>query len=107
MTSPDTPPPSLGELSLRVGDRVRFRRSAGQRWQEGVVEGRERDGSVALRDGKGASRSIRATLLEVYRSERGSSRWDKVEEQPWEQLDLFAQGSPKRRARKPRTEDRT
>ena len=107
MSSSDALPPSLGELSLTVGDRVRFRRGAGQRWHEGVVEGRERDGSVALRDEKGASRSIRAELLEVYRSERGSSRWDKVEEQPWEQLDLFAQGPPKRRAAKSRTRNRS
>jgi hypothetical protein len=107
MTASETPAPSLGELSLRIGDRVRFRRSSGQRWQEAVVEGRERDGSIALRDSKGASRSIRVELVEVYRSERGSSRWEQVEERPWEQLDLFAEGPSKRRTRRRTTGDTT
>ena len=89
MSDPDTPAPSLGELSLRVGDRVRFRRSAGQHWQEGVVEGRERDGSVALRDEKGASRSIRFEQLEVYRARSRGGRWEQVTEQEHEQLSLF------------------
>ena len=81
--------PPLGELALRPGDRVRFRRTVGQHWQEAVVEGRERDGSVALRDTKGASRAIRPDQLEVFRVRHRSGRWVQVEEHPWEQLALF------------------
>ena len=67
---PDQPTlgqPTLGQLGLSVGNRVRFRRAAGRHWQEATVISRERDGSVGLRDEKGASRSIRHELLEVYR----------------------------------------
>ncbi len=87
--APD-PGPTLGQLSLEVGDRVRFRRAAGQHWQEATVEGRERDGSVALRDAKGASRCIRPDLLEVCRITRGTTRWEQVRETEWEQLSLFS-----------------
>jgi hypothetical protein len=103
---PDPSLPTLGQLSLEVGDRVRFRRAAGQRWQEALVEGRERDGSVALRDEKGASRFIRFELLEVYRVRNKAGRWEAVAEQEWEQLSLFAPAAAKakpssRRGRKP------
>ena len=80
----------LAELSLRAGDRVRFRRTAGQHWQEAVVEGRERDGSVALRDTNGASRAIRAELIEVYEVTRRTGRWVQVTDRQWEQLALFS-----------------
>ena len=86
---PDPNLPTLGQLSLAPGDRVRFRRAAGQRWQEAIVEGRERDGSVALRDAKGASRFIRFDQLEVYRMKNRTGRWEPVVEQEWEQLSLF------------------
>ena len=86
---PDPDLPTLGQLSLEAGDRVRFRRAAGQHWQEATVEGRERDGSVALRDAKGASRFIRFDQLEVYRVRNRTGRWEQVEEQEWEQLSLF------------------
>ena len=88
----------LGELSLRAGDRVRFRRNAGQHWQEAIVEGRERDGSVALRDTNGASRAIRAEMIEVYEVTRRAGRWVQVTDRQWEQLALFSPdvGTPKR-----------
>lgn len=86
---PDPDQPTLGQLSLAPGDRVRFRRAAGQHWQEALVEGRERDGSVALRDAKGASRFIRFDQLEVYRMRNRTGRWEPVVEQEWEQLSLF------------------
>ena len=87
---PDPDQPTLGQLSLQAGDRVRFRRAAGQRWQEAMVEGRERDGSVALRDAKGANRFIRFDQLEVCRLRNRTARWEPVVEQEWEQLSLFA-----------------
>ena len=65
MAIPDGPP--LLKLGLRPGDRVRFRRADGGRWHEGRVVRRERDGSVALRDPKGARRAIRPDRLEVRR----------------------------------------
>lgn len=86
---PDPDLPTLGQLSLEPGDRVRFRRAAGQRWQEAIVETRERDGSVGLRDDKGASRSIRFEMLEVHRVRKGAGRWEPVTEQEHEQLSLF------------------
>ena len=96
-------------LTLRNGDRVRFRRSSGQHWIEAVVEGRERDGSVALRDtngacwrSHGASRSIRAELIEVWESTKRSGRWVPVTSRRWEQLALFTAdvGRPRRPGRR-------
>jgi len=106
---PDPDQPTLGQLSLQAGDRVRFRRAAGQRWQEAMVEGRERDGSVALRDAKGASRFIRFDQLEVCRLRNRTARWEPVVEQEWEQLSLFASEptkptKPTARRRRDRTE---
>jgi hypothetical protein len=70
---------TLEELNLRPGDRVRFRRTSGSAWQEAKVIGVERDGSVALRDAKGAARSIAADRLEVQvRSRRGALVWEPV-----------------------------
>jgi hypothetical protein len=60
------PPPPLEALGLAVGDRVRWRERPGARWSEGRVVGRERDGSVGVRDdGRGASRALVAERLEV------------------------------------------
>ncbi|CAN5692044.1 hypothetical protein BH24ACT3_BH24ACT3_07860 [soil metagenome] len=68
--------PGLASLGLAPGDRVRFRRPAGGRWQEGVVERRERDGSVGLRDAKGAARAIPVERLEVRTTcSRVGLRW--------------------------------
>lgn len=71
--------PGLLELGLRRGDRVRFRSRRGGRWQVGTVERRERDGSVGLRDAKGAARAIGPERLEV-RTEgpRGGRLWEPV-----------------------------
>jgi hypothetical protein len=71
--------PPLQELGLAEGDRVRFRPADGRRWLEGAVVGREKDGSVALRDERGRARAIRAERLEV-RSEgpRGALVWEPV-----------------------------
>jgi hypothetical protein len=67
----------LAELGIVAGDRVRFRRTDGERWKEAVVVGRERDGGVALRDPKGAARAIAVELIEVRtRGPRGGVVWE-------------------------------
>ena len=72
---------------------MRFRRSEASHWTEGVVTGRERDGSVGLQeDRKGASRAIAPSRLEVRRpGPRGARRWIPVAELAAcrEQLSLF------------------
>ena len=70
---------TLDEFNLRPGDRVRFQRTSGTTWHEAKVIGVERDGSVALRDEKGAARSIAPHRLEVrVRSRRGALSWESV-----------------------------
>lgn len=69
--------PRLEEIGLRSGDTVRFRRTANEHWHEGQVECRERDGSIRLRDGKGAARAISAELIEVRTTgPRGGIIWE-------------------------------
>ena len=79
--SPDRGPhveSGLVELGLRPGDEVRFRRGS-EHWQRGVVERRERDGSVGLRDAKGAARAIAIDRLEVHTTgPRGGDQWEPV-----------------------------
>jgi hypothetical protein len=71
------PRDQLTEIGLRVGDRVRFRAKERGRWHEGVVSGRHPDGSVDVRDERGASRALRLERLEVRRAgRRGSPRWE-------------------------------
>ena len=71
----------LLELGLRPGMTVRFRRRVGGRWHEATVEGRERDGSVAVRDPDGRSRAIRPDALEVKETgPRGAAVWRPVTE---------------------------
>lgn len=67
----------LAELGLRGGDTVRFRPTPGARWRDATVERRERDGSVGLRDGRGAARAIAVDQLEVRRrGPRGGTVWE-------------------------------
>ena len=74
-------PPRLDELGLAPGDRVRFRRGEAGHWREATVERRERDGSVGLRDGKGAARAIPVERLEVrVRGPRGAQTWEPLPE---------------------------
>jgi len=82
----------LAALGLAAGDRVRWRDRPGGRWREGRVEGRERDGSLAVRDGRGASRALRLARLEVAtRGPRGAATWEPVAERAGrtEQLGLW------------------
>lgn len=70
---------ALLEVGLRVGDRVRWHRTTGGSWQLGVVERRERDGSVGVRDGRGAARAIPVERLEVRTTgPRGGTVWEPV-----------------------------
>jgi len=70
-------PSQLAEIGLRPGDRVRFRRRETERWKEAVVERREKDGGIGLRDLKGAARSIAIAQIEVWgRGPRGGVTWE-------------------------------
>jgi hypothetical protein len=72
---------SLEQLGVRAGDRVRFRRRDSERWKEAVVERLEKDGSLGLRDAKGASRAIELDLIEVRSTgPRGGVVWEPVVE---------------------------
>ena len=71
----------LAELGLAVGDRVRFRRHEGERWKLAVVAGRERDGSIGLRDAKGAARAMTIDQIEVRTTgPRGGIVWEPLTE---------------------------
>lgn len=70
-------PSQLAKIGLRPGDRVRFRRRQTERWKEAVVERREKDGGIGLRDLKGAARSIAIEQIEVRgRGPRGGVTWE-------------------------------
>jgi len=82
----------LVELGLSRGMRVRFRREPNDRWSPAIVEHVERDGSLGLRDAKGASRAIPVELVEVEtRGPRGARTWEAVTERAArnEQLKMF------------------
>lgn len=71
--------PALAQLGLTRGEQVRFRRSDQQRWIQASVVGRERDGSLSLRDAKGAARAIPLEFVEVaVLGPRGARAWEPV-----------------------------
>jgi len=81
--APEEPFPAAGlaELGLREGSRVRFRRREGERWKEGTVVRRESDGSLGVRDGKGALRALGLDLVEVRDTgPRGGVVWEPLAE---------------------------
>lgn len=83
---------TLEELGLRAGDRLRWRPREGARWVEGNATGRERDGSVGLRDPQGRARALPVERLEVATTgPRGARTWEPVAARAarTEQLDLF------------------
>jgi hypothetical protein len=83
---------ALLEIGLRPGDRVRWQKTDGGAWHEGVVERRERDGSVGLRDGRGAARALPVERLQVRtQGPRGGTVWEAVAERAArdEQLGMF------------------
>lgn len=68
---------TLLALGLHPGDPVRFRRADETRWKNATVERVENDGSLGLRDDKGAARSIPAELVEVKGTgPRGGVVWN-------------------------------
>ncbi len=72
---------ALLEVGLRPGDRVRFRQRDGSSWKEGTVERRERDGSIGLRDERGAARAMTIDRLQVRTTgKRGGVVWEPVTE---------------------------
>lgn len=82
----------LRSLGLRPGAEIRFRRPEQSRWLPGRVMGREADGSIDLRDGRGRSRAIPIEQIEVAeRGPRGGRVWTPLAEivARTEQLDLF------------------
>ncbi len=85
MTAPKPPTPAalaesaLLEVGLRPGDQVRFRRVAGGAWKHARVERRERDGSIGVRDERGAARAITLDRLQVRTAgPRGGTAWEDV-----------------------------
>lgn len=82
----------LERLALRGGERIRFLRADRSRWQDGIVVGVERDGSLSVRDTKGASRAVplEHVLVRVQGS-RGATRWEPLLDRAGrtEQLELF------------------
>jgi hypothetical protein len=84
-------PSELAAIGLRPGDRVRFHRKAGGRWHEATVVNREKDGSVGVRDRKGASRALPIERLEVRTvGPRGAATWEPLSERAsrTEQMEL-------------------
>jgi hypothetical protein len=82
----------VDDLGLEPGAIVRFRRRSDQRWKEARVVGVERDGSVRLRDGNGASRSIAVDRIEVpVTGPKGHVGWKPLAVHATDprQLDLF------------------
>lgn len=89
------PPTTLADLGLATGDRVRWHEGAGTRWREGRVVGRERDGSVGVRDGRGASRALRVERLEVAtKGPRGGATWEPVTRRATRGQQLALGGAP-------------
>lgn len=80
---------ALDVLGLEPGERVRWRRQEGSHWQYGSVIRREKDGSVAVRDGDGAWRSIPLERLEAQGlTRRGTKRWQPVAERADRRIQL-------------------
>lgn len=86
------PSSPLEALGLRPGQRVRFRRRAGEHWAEGVALGIEKDGSIGVRDAQGRYRALAVARIEVRVKGRGrAQRWEPLANVAarTEQLDLF------------------
>jgi hypothetical protein len=71
----------LAQVGLTPGEAVRFRRRVSARWIPATVERVERDGSVGLRDPKGAAVALTVDRIEV-RTEgpRGRLLWEPLTE---------------------------
>lgn len=72
---------ALLAVGLRPGDTVRFRRGEAGTWREARVERRERDGSIGVRDERGAARAIPVDRLQVRGTgPRGGVVWEPLRE---------------------------
>jgi hypothetical protein len=83
---------SLAELGLRVGEAVRWRPKDGAHWRQGRITGRERDGSIGVRDPQGRARAFPLERLEVRATgPRGATTWEPAVDRAarTEQLGLF------------------
>ena len=84
MKRPEPTPAPLADsalvaVGLRPGDLVRFRQREGGSWREAKVERRERDGSIGVRDERGAARALPLDRLQVRTSgKRGGVVWEPV-----------------------------
>jgi hypothetical protein len=56
---------ALAALGLALGEEVRFRRPDRARWQPGLVQRVERDGSIGITDANGAARAVPLTSISV------------------------------------------
>ena len=71
----------LRVLGLQPGEAVRWRPHSGSRWRSGVASHRERDGSIAVTDGRGAARSLPVDAIEVAcAGRRGGANWEPLTE---------------------------
>ncbi len=89
---PGPPAVDLAAFGLRPGESVRFRRGARGRWHLGRLERIERDGSIGVRDDRGAARALRVELVQVAASgPKGAARWEPLVERMTrgDQLELF------------------
>ena len=89
---PDQPAVDLAAFGLRSGEAIRFRRGDRGRWHGGRLERIERDGSIGIRDEKGASRALRPEVVEVAATgPKGAHRWEPLVERMTrgDQLELF------------------
>lgn len=85
-------PVDLAAFGLRAGETVRFRRGTRGRWHVGRLERIEGDGSIGVRDEKGAARALRAGLVEVAcTGPKGAARWEPLIDRMTrgDQLELF------------------
>ena len=82
----------IERLGLHLGEKIRFLRVDRSRWQDGTVTGVERDGSLAVRDQKGAARAVPLDQVLVRAvGSRGARRWEPLLDRAarTEQLELF------------------
>ena len=82
----------LAAFGLRSGEAVRFRRTGRGRWRRGRLERIERDGSIGVRDDKGAARALPAGVVEVAATgPKGAATWEPLLERMTrgDQLELF------------------
>ncbi len=90
---PPVPPAvDLAAFGLRAGEPVRFRRANRGRWRTGRLERIERDGSIGVRDDKGAARALPADVVEVATTgPKGAHTWEPLADRMTrgDQLELF------------------